>query len=108
MKAVRSLKGGKRRFAGLFGPGQGGQLFFAGLEFQSFVDKWVGLGSKTPKKDMLAFRVYPEGGKTRFAGLFGPGMGSQEFYAGLDFDTLASKWVKAKQQGRRLISVVSG
>jgi hypothetical protein len=100
------LDGTRRRFAGLFGPGQGGQQFVAGLAFQPFVDKWVQLGSMTPKKDLLAYRAYLEGGKLHFAGLFGPGNGGQEFLAKLDFDALVSHWVTAKSKGLRLLSVV--
>jgi hypothetical protein len=101
-------EGGKMRFAGLFGPpAKGGQHFVAGLGFKEFVDKWAELGKK--KADMITFYKYEEGGKARFAGLFGPpGKGGQEFYSGLDFDALALKWVTAKEEGRRLISVVVG
>jgi hypothetical protein len=99
-------EGKKTRFAGLFGPGKGGQAFIAGLEFQPFVDAWIDFGKK--KCDMRTFHIYKEGGKILFAGLFGPGKGGQEFYAGISYDDLAAAWVKAKRQGRQLITLVAG
>jgi len=48
--------------------------------------------------DMTTFTTYVEDGKRKFAGLFGPGKGSQQFVAGEDFDSLASHWVMSNRK----------
>jgi hypothetical protein len=47
---------------------------------------------------MTTFTTYVEDGKRKFAGLFGPGKGSQQFVAGEDFDSLASHWVMSNRK----------
>ncbi|AUX36094.1 MULTISPECIES: M23 family metallopeptidase [Sorangium] len=100
--------GGQMRYAGLFGTGNLGQHFVSNKTYQQFYDLWIALGQQSPPAYMRAFRIYNEGGQTRYAGLFGPGQGGQGFHPGRTFDTLASEWTTAqKVYNAGLVTVVT-
>jgi len=45
-------------FAGLFGPGEGGQSFVAGLSFDELVQLWTDLGKASPPGDMIQMGLF--------------------------------------------------
>jgi hypothetical protein len=88
------IEGGKRKYAGVFSPGKGGQHFVSGMDFQSFVDLWTKLGKQNPPVDMIDVETYVENGQTKYAGVFSPGKGGQYFVAGVEFQPYVDFWVK--------------
>jgi hypothetical protein len=101
------VEGGVRKFAGLFGPGKGGQQFVAGLNFKAFTDLWVGAGSTPPSKsEMITFSTYIEDGVRKFAGLFGPGPGGQQFVSPVSYDDLVKLWLESRKHGNHPLQVM--
>jgi hypothetical protein len=80
-------------YAGVFGPGHGGQTFVAGLSYDDFTKLWLDLGKASPPGDLIDFETYVEGGQRKFAGVFGPGQGGQSFVAGFTYDGFTKLWL---------------
>ncbi len=86
------MEGGGRKYAALFGPGQGGQHFVSGDDFPTFVALWKQLGAQHPPVDLISLDAFNDGPVLRFVGVFSPGKGGQHFVAGDDFNTFVKLW----------------
>jgi CubicO group peptidase (beta-lactamase class C family) len=98
-----TVRGGVRRYTGVYQPGSGGYALWAGVDWNSFVSKWSELSSQGLR--LVDFETYLEGGQRVYTGVYLPGTDGYALWVGVDWNNFVAKWQELSGQGLRLVDI---